>query len=654
MLKPIFITGLLFLLFSLFGQDMAQEEKNQNEEANAIGLEEVVITATRTEENKLDVPVHVTVITAEEIAAAGYKNLSAVLKSESSIVIADYGPEGAQKSASIRGAEAAQVLVLVDGVRAAGSHGGADLSLLPLENVERIEIVRGGAGAVYGADAVGGVINIITKKEAHNDFYIQVENGSYLPDTALRGTGSSEQETAPDFMSLLDTQKINLGGSLRIGGLHLTSRIDLVRAENEFIYHDANHERHIRENAALLGGNAALNIRYAHDNGFINLAGNALYYTHGTPGSITYPTPDAAGQDTKGGCTLQLYFDRFLTDTVMFDLKGFYQYYALDYNPGAGTNSLHANHESGADLTMEISYFDFCSIIAGGNLFYDYMESTDLGQQTRVVLAGFADFPLYLSEQWIIHPGIRYDHYSDFGGSFNFLLGAVYKLSSTLSLKSNLSRSFRAPTFNDLYWPADDFAEGNPQLNPEVGYNFDLGLTFAAEQIDYNLFLFTRYAEDMIIWQAGEDFIYRPANYEKGLYPGIEADIAVDFLEHFQIKTSYTFLYSFALSGAYTFADNRRIPGVPVHTCDISFNFSNATVNGNITLHYDGLNYLNSENTSFLKSVFTVDAGYRQSFNKYLLFFIAVENLFNEEQATVRNYPQPGFYLRTGFEIGLK
>ena len=112
-------------------------------------VEDVVITATKTEEEILEVPEHVTIVNAEQIQASGARNLGDVLEGHTGISITDYGPEGSVQSVSVRGSTSSQVLVLIDGVRQnSASSGSADLSLIPIDNIERIEIVRGGSSAL--------------------------------------------------------------------------------------------------------------------------------------------------------------------------------------------------------------------------------------------------------------------------------------------------------------------------------------------------------------------------------------------------------------------------------------------------------------------------------------------------------------------------
>ena len=151
-----------------------------------------MVTATRIAGTILASPDHVTVVSGEELAGA--VSAAEALERVAGVSVSDNGTVGSVQSVSLRGSAAAQVLVLVDGVRLNDSRQGApDLSQIPVDNIERIEIVRGGTSALYGADAVAGVVNIITKDKAEDRFRLSLTNGSYLPRDASRCVTASVQ-----------------------------------------------------------------------------------------------------------------------------------------------------------------------------------------------------------------------------------------------------------------------------------------------------------------------------------------------------------------------------------------------------------------------------------------------------------------------------
>lgn len=230
-------------------------------------------------------------------------------------------------------------------------------------------------------------------------------------------------------------------------------------------------------------------------------------------------------------------------------------------------------------------------------------------------------------------------------------MGGVYNLSDSKSLKLSISKSFRAPTFNDLYWPKDAFAEGNPDLIPETGYSIDFGLSSLEENIRYDLFGFVRYIKDVILWQPGEDSRWRPSNYGEGLYPGIEAHLDIDFLDYFTFIFNYTFLYTFVLSGDFSLQDNKRLPGIPVHALDTGIKYNGKKNHLSLNAHYQGLRYLKIENRSYMPSYFKVDLHYKRILTEHLSFLFFVDNLFNESYESISNYPMPGVLIRTGFEL---
>jgi outer membrane cobalamin receptor len=196
------------------------------EEAD-VKLPEVVVTATKTEKDPKDVTQSVTVITADDIKKSGATTAGEAIQNTVGMRIRDNGPEGAEASVSIRGATSAQVLVLLDGRRLNSPRtGGYNLSDLPvpLDSIERIEIVRGPSSALYGADAAGGVVNIITKKPKESKTTAEASAGSHGYDLlAIRNQGSvrlfsyslsADRETSDGYRANSNLDQARTGGSI--------------------------------------------------------------------------------------------------------------------------------------------------------------------------------------------------------------------------------------------------------------------------------------------------------------------------------------------------------------------------------------------------------------------------------------------------------
>ena len=208
---------LCWLLIPLIGAVLAPVPCFASED-NELSETEVVVTATRRRQAKQTASAAVTVITRAEIAASGAPTVAEVLRGAAGIDIPRQGPLGAAALPSLRGSSAGQVLVLVDGRRLnSPQHGDVDLSDIAIENVERIEVVRGGASALYGSDAVGGVINIITRapsgepevrlSQGYGSFNTQLLSGLYSGSTGrLRYALTAQRTSATNDFEYFDAQ----------------------------------------------------------------------------------------------------------------------------------------------------------------------------------------------------------------------------------------------------------------------------------------------------------------------------------------------------------------------------------------------------------------------------------------------------------------
>jgi outer membrane cobalamin receptor len=648
------LPAILILLCSyLPAQDNNEDSGNENLE-----LDDVVVTAEAQNDEVLEDPGHITVISEEDIESSGASDIADVLNSEAGIIIKDYGPAGSEQNISVRGSTKEQVLILLDGQRLNNAQtGGADLSLIPLENIERIEIIRGSEAVLYGADAVGGVINIITKKNPDNDFTFSLtaENGSYLPLSHVKGYALNKTEEDPNFLSLVDTQNISVFLSKDLLENCFTLSGGFTNAGNRFVFKDINNENRIRENTGYISGNTSLSFLIPWDTGSFFISGSYLIDKKEVPGTVTSPSFEAEQKDRQAKALINFKTDHFISNSITMDISNSFSWsYKTYVDPGLSVDSEHRVYSYKGSIIQELLYFNICSIKYGGSGGFDFLDSTDSGDRKRISGAGFLEVPFYFTDVFTLEPAVRFDYFSDFGGALTYKLGAVFMLSSSLSLKANFSKSFRAPGFDDLYWPEDSWAEGNPGLEPETGYNFEIGISLYKNNLQFDSFLFMRFVKDVILWQPGDDDIWRPSNWGEGLYPGLENSLCINFLENFTINVNYSFLYSFALSGDYEFSDNKRLPMLPLHELDLGFNFKNEKNNISATAHYSSLKYLRVSNSAYMPAVFTLDLFYKRKLSKNFSIYFRVDNIFNAQYESVAGYPMPGILLTIGVAMEIE
>ncbi|MEW6215300.1 MAG: TonB-dependent receptor, partial [Nitrospirota bacterium] len=473
------VTCHLSLLTSLFA-----EEK--------IKLEEVVVTATRIEESVEDVAQDVTVITKKEIESGSYRNISEVVRNVVGLNLFEYGNRGSSSSVSLRGSTSEQVLILIDGKRLNKPGDGlVDLNAISisLENIERIEILRGTSSALYGADAVGGVVNIITR----------------IPDESATKFGTSYGRFVTRNLSFNTSRKIgNTGFYLSLsketsGGFRTNSDYDIDAINTKITY---DFSKDIR---------ADFNIDYNHKDA-------------GSPGSITWLTPFATQTDENllTGATFKI------KDT---SLKLYSHNSRIRYiNPGSEDNT-HKNHVNGIDLQHSISIGSSNLLTGGFELLEEDIDSRDnintansIGKHSRTRKGIFLQNETSITEKIILTLGARYDGI-DSKNRISPKASFLIKLPHNTNISLSAGKGFRIPTMNALYWPDTGWAVGNPNLKPEQSTEHEASIQkFFGNTGNIKLVVFEKKSKDLIQWQEVSPWRWSPVNVARTRIRGLETE----------------------------------------------------------------------------------------------------------------------------------
>lgn len=640
---------------------------------NTAELNEVVVTATRVDSDVLDSPSAITVISRQQIVDSGARDFAGVINGQPGVVVKDHGPAGAAQSVSLRGSTSSQVLVLLDGIRLNSSRDGeVDLSSIPIEIIDHIEIVRGGESVLYGPSAIGGVINIITKKGQKPEISLSITNGSYIPHDASSVDEVSnfplpstytQTPVAANPMDLVDNQAVNFSLAGKVGDVGLTGGGSFTRAANGFTWNDTTHINNWRRrtNADSMSGSGYAGLESPLLGGRVAVKGVFDTSDTGAPGSLTTISQVARQTDTAGSGSLAWKTDRFFADSLTFDLKAFYRYDVLSYNDPAFP-SVHRTQTASLDMTQKLTFSEHVSAIYGGNSSYEYADSTNYANPNdRIDLAGFVSVPVTPIETLTITPSARYDFFSDFAGSLSYSLSVVLRPSEELSLRASFGSSYRVPTLNDLYWYDPlGFTAANPNLQPETSYDCEIGGSLAGKSISIDASLFTRTVFNNIIWLydplTGPFGTYLPKNLTRTLFPGAEIHMKVNLTAHISLDASYTFLYSLLLNDGtdeLTLADNRRVPYAPVHSLSAKAGYEGKYNVFSVELIYVGREFTDTANTasSALPGYFVGNADYRFSASENLTFTLALKNIFNTLYYTQLGYPMPPFSIETGVRL---
>ena len=647
-------------------------------------LKEVVVTATRVDSSVLDSPRTISVISAQQIADSGASEVAQVINGQPGVVVNDYGPTGALKTVSLRGSTSSEVLVLLDGIRLNSSvNGEVDLSSVPMEIIDHIEIVRGGESSLYGSSAIGGVINIITKKAEKTSVSLSITNGSYIPHAAnFASPALTTTPVAAKPLDLVDSQDVNLSMEGMLGSVGLSGGGSFTRAANGFTWNDdavINGWRR-RTNADTMAGSGFAGIRAPLFGGELSAKGIFQTSDTGAPGTLLYPNDTARQTDSFVSATAAWKTDRFFADDLTMDLKGFYRYDELGYNDLANPPaSLHKTQTASLDATQKLSLSERAAVVYGGNASYDSVESTNYSAlHNRLNLAGFLSAPLSPLENLTITPSVRYDYYSDFTGSLSYSLSAVILLGEESSLRASFGSGYRVPTLDELYWygPYPAFPPystyGNTALKPETSYNWEVGWSLQTKAVSLDAAVFTRLLLDGIsaIWPQNPALPgYSPVNISRSLFPGAEIHGKLAVTDRISLEATYTFIYSLVLQYAgvdYRASDDLRVPYVPLHQVSASLKYADKLISASVDVQYVGEKFTDFSNTrSFvLPGYFLADADFRLSVSDNLAFTLGAKNILDALYYTVSGgnsagfpfdpgYPMPPFSLVTGVSLKL-
>lgn len=582
---------------------------------------EMVVTATRRQQPKQTASAPTTVITAADIAARGATTVAEALAGATGVDLRQQGPVGAIAMPSLRGSDAGQVLVLVDGRRVNNPQTGlADLTDIPTDNVERIEVVRGGASALYGADAVGGVINIITRAPK-----------------AGQGTGLSQSYGS------FNTRSFGAHDTLVAGKWSYTLSAVSIGATNDFQYFDptAGMEKgrgHSEYNGWDISGRAAADLGQGRR--------LALSLQHGdgnkdVPGAITWPSPQATQKDGR-----TLYDVSYLMPLGPGDLS--LRYYRNDlrnhYDDPAGAPASFL-HKTTTDTGELLGH----ERIARHNLTYGYELRSDNVDSTSVGKHSQSTHGLYLQDQFGIGrlqliPGARLDAVQGLPSELSPKLGAVYALSERWTVRGNVGRSFRAPTFNDRYWPADPFSRGNPNLSPERATTSDLGVSWTpTAKLEVEATGFLNEVSDLILWQPGvfgDPNQWAPTNIGKARIAGVEAGASWKATSRLTARANLTYQDARDTSGAAT--DGKRLLLRADWLVNGGLSFQAGQVTAGVDLHYTGRRPADAANTTFLPAAMTTDLRLEMPVGKAVTAGLQVANVFDCRYQIQPGYPLPG------------
>lgn len=580
----------------------------------------------------------VTVITQEHIKDMRAQSTAELVGMAIGTTYDSYGSLGAAQSVRIRGTSASKTLVYLDGVLLTSAKDGTfDLSSIPVSIIERIEIIKSGAGNLGKTNAIGGIIHIVTKRPRSDEapFAITFENGSFLP----HAYGTSGDR---DWFSLVDSQKLGLSMRKNNGTISVVNNLGGTIAANAYTY-AAGITREKRENAHMHRIQDDLVISAALSEQTEYTATNLFSYQRiGVPGSTTWGlTPNDYQEDLSLSSLHRLTINDPVPILEKLDIRANYAYGKLFYHDATWGDSTHHTHTGSIQFEQQWNLGEHYSLSSGFDTHIDHLESTDAGIHTRLTPALHVHGSVYGARgRFSVHPALHFSYRSDTDSlSPNASIGAILSLGERHELKGSVGYAEHAPSFSQLYWPS----YGNPDLETEKGMNVDIGYAHAHQAFRYEGTLFLRHINNAI----ANDSSWIPQNIARSLYLGTEQSIAWDVSDHIALSASYQYNKSFDLSDNQRISDGIEVPGIRKHTAKASLSYATGMVKATLNGEYLGES---SEAQDVLLFNLIINVHPQEDLGIYM----AIDNLSNVSYELTSGYPMPGTKVRVGLSWDIR
>ena len=474
-------------------------------------LDEIVVTATRIEQALKQTLSSTSVITRQDIQESQAVDVASVLKNLAGVEIYQSGGVGKQSSIFMRGTNSNQVLVLLDGVRINSATTGATaIDQIMLDQVERIEVVRGNISSLYGSDAIGGVIQIFTRKNKGE----MAVNGS-------AGFGSN------------NTQRASAGFGGQSGNTNFNMqlsryRTDGISAINPAIVNNVNPDSDGYHNTSL---SANLRQAFSADH---SLSATAFNSEGRNQYDNAFGFPADVNENSALISKFSLTSDNRLNEIWQSKLQlaqGMDEY--KGYTNGIqGAAIKTSNDQTSWQNTLALSTWGKLLFGVEG-LDQKVTSQTAYSKTERKVGSALAGYGGNYGHHQV-QLNVRQDNYSDFGEANTGLLAYGYVVNEVLRTTVSVSSAFKAPTFNDLYSP---WGDGNPNLRPERSNNGEAGLHYAKGERSIDVTYFDNRTHDLIVYDSAVTFAMQ--NLNQARINGVEFSYA-EQIDNTRVKAALT------------------------------------------------------------------------------------------------------------------
>jgi len=598
-------------------------------------LEPVVVEESRIEP-PLDFPSAFSTTLKIDEFEGEYNTTPEILSLSPGVVVRDYGGFGQLKTVSIRGSSGNQVVVLLDGIRLNNPlSGGVDFSTIPIQYVDRIEVVRGGGSALVGNDALGGVINIRTKPAGESATFGSLTYGSF------------------------NTLSLNLSTSRSIGDLGYFISYNHSMSDGDFEFESVNDRKIQRINNEFKSDSLLLKLDYGIGDLDISFLNEFYHDDKGVPGLGEFQEDSSNQKDLRNLASLRLKKTGFFIPEMDLETTIYHKYDRLEFkdpDPLVGIPVDTDSRLSTIGMNNNLTWYQSSRQIISFSLDlrYENLNNDDFNNPSRTDIGLFAgDELIFFNKKLKIDTALRFDFYHTVNSedkndkSLSPKLGIIYTPFENLYFKGNLSYSYRIPNFSELYFPERTFIGGNPDLKKEKSLDFDIGLSYSLKKLFLELNYFRSEIEDSILFVFVSSQRIEPRNVGNVSEQGVEANIVYKPNRYLELFAGYTFL-----DGEIT-DTGAQLPGRPDNKFDLRAVLQYSPLSLFWETHFVNEIPLSPFENSRTTDARTVhDIGAKINWKKYFLT-IESKNIFNNlDVRDSFDFPLPGRSIY--FTAGIK
>ena len=616
------IAGICALSLPLMAEDSTSAPKT----------EEIIVTATKTENQVKDISENVTIIRAQEIKESQAHTVDEVLKSQAGLDIQGGSFPASKIRIQMRGLPgnygAQRTLIMMDGRPINEEYmGDVDFRFIPVDNIERIEIVRGPVSALYGSNAVGGVVNLITKS-GHDKPMINLSTTSGSFNTYGTILQHSRQVNNMDYF-------ISAGQQTTDGYLRNSDNTP----KNWSIQNISARVNWAPDDESSLGLALGINNGTGIEENFKRIQDTDYL-------NISYQTQWL--KDYDGAFTARVYRNGLIQDLEWkFGFTGSYEQATMGVQI---QQSLQPAEKHLLTLGIDTKQQDVL-----------VNETNGIIDQTVNSQAIYIQDEIKLADAVIGTLGLRYDRHDEFGSQVSPRLGLVYHLSEQTSLRVAVGKGYREPTVSDMFLPLTPYGpitfQGNANLKPETLWSYELGIDHRFNtDMSLRLTIFQSQLQDAWDYMRDADNIYRPNNVTQLSIQGLETEAKYRVIKGLDIFANYTYTDAkYDKDETKPLIKGNYVEEVPRNQGNLGLRFQPSDNNAiiNFMLNGAGERYTDPENTraNKLMKYLVATAGVSSNITKTSSFFVTVHNLFDREYKETMEYYQPGRWFETGLSI---